>query len=381
MCVSNPGARHLSNELKGLKVSREPMPRITWVETYRWPLRFSSDPPPLPTINGFSFLRMHHVEIIRPGERLLLPRKVAFWVPRWGWDKTAKELCDEAESYEDYRIRQAEEVVLGIRYDAEFDKIDTERRQRGMALALDPRIKRIRSGVWAVPAQAPSPRRRSRWTCSRMNSSGKLVREYEVDTHARTCTCPDFARRRKMCKHIYAAEYLQAQASVRDLADATAIAKAIATAKAKSFSWQATWLSRNSNFALLYGDLNNSKLAAVRSTVQSGRFSTKHPNLSAPPRSEPQPAMLIHKDALRNAMKGVKVTPSVHGPRLDADYAQLEMQMLASLRVDIQPITGPIKAAKVTPFIHDTKIVELAVEVEAPTPAAHVVIPIDYSEL
>jgi len=46
------------------------------------------------------------------------------------------------------------------------------------------------------------------------------VSEYLVDLEAETCSCPDYARRRKACKHVYAATLYRAwlRASARRVA-------------------------------------------------------------------------------------------------------------------------------------------------------------------
>src|SRR5436190_18853912 len=64
------------------------------------------------------------------------------------------------------------------------------RREKGMVLAKNKRIKEIVGGTWAVPSQ-----------------SAEAV--YLVNTGAATCTCKDFESRRQRCKHQWAIELIR----------------------------------------------------------------------------------------------------------------------------------------------------------------------------
>jgi SWIM zinc finger len=212
---------------------------------------------------SFGLIEFPEIELARPRRELFFPKSSSFWVPRWGWDKTVKELCDEAESYEDYRVRQAEEIALGIQHSAEFDELDIERRQRGMAMAWDPRIKPIRSGVWAAPSSNPQSGRR-------LNGRQELVKHYEVDTRMRTCTCPDFARRRKKCKHIYAVEHI-----------ARPLLLGIDYARADADFTTTLWQK-------LYDEVSQGLQLPKQLFGRTVRTPT-----------EPSPSILIHKDAVK----------------------------------------------------------------------------------
>jgi hypothetical protein len=132
---------------------------------------------------------IHQVVIARPGGLVFPSRRVTLWTKRLG---------KKAESYEAYRVRVAEDIVLGI--DADPALADTMRKQRGMLLALNPRIKQVGLGLWHVPSSTNA-----------IAEVGAQV--YTVDTNARTCNCPDFERRKKKCKHQYAVEWVSGSTS------------------------------------------------------------------------------------------------------------------------------------------------------------------------
>jgi SWIM zinc finger len=280
---------------------------------------------PLPPTHDFRFVHVPRTELARPGGELFFPRDVGLWV-----SDSVYSLRPRVESHEDYRIRIAEDIVEfgGERNALEKfrdGRAGDERRARGMALALNPNIKHVDLGLWQVPS----------------HSENKPCVVYDVDLNAKTCTCLDHQKRKKKCKHIYAVEYLQSKTSM----------------------WQSehmgTWTdsadrqaSMAASFMQVYGSgFTKMELAGFDlSKVQSGRFSTSKPNLSSPPRSGPQPAAFI-----------------------DIDFSELETRLAASL--GITPITHihkdavkhALKGVKVTSFIHDEIILE--VEVAPPTPA------------
>jgi hypothetical protein len=151
----------------------------------------------------WSFIELPNVRVVPPAARLFFPRRVSLWVPAWAWDKTARELCVNAQSYEDYLIQLAEDAILYIdrAHTPSEATTDAARRERGRALALDLRIKKTGLGLWSVPSSVAG-------SGPRLNASKQLTATYEVDTNAGTCTCPDYTKRKKKCKHQYAIEHL-----------------------------------------------------------------------------------------------------------------------------------------------------------------------------
>lgn len=161
-----------------------------WVDiTKNWPGWATS--PYLIWRNSFGLIEFPEFDIECPKGELVFPRDVTL--------------------YEDYRIQQAEDIALGVEHKPEFESIDIERRQRGMAMAWDPRIRQVRSGIWSVPSGQSYVK--ARLGRHRRPSDSKPVTSYEVDARRRTCTCPDFERRRLKCKHIYAIEHLSVYSS------------------------------------------------------------------------------------------------------------------------------------------------------------------------
>jgi hypothetical protein len=159
----------------------------------RWPKQ--SDP-----IVKNQWLVHPRFEVLRPGGLTLLSRPVSLWVPQYRWDRTIKDLASNPESYDDYLVRRAEQICLGgsTGPTARSTAIDVDRRQRGHALALDLRIKRVDRSKWSLPSSTAT------------QQSLPDITHYTVDMEHGTCTCPDFSMRRKTCKHQYCVEYLQA---------------------------------------------------------------------------------------------------------------------------------------------------------------------------
>lgn len=62
------------------------------------------------------------------------------------------------------------------------------RRERGLAMATDKRIRNVHGAKWLVP------------------SASQKSDAYLVDAEKATCTCPDFETRREKCKHMWAVE-------------------------------------------------------------------------------------------------------------------------------------------------------------------------------
>jgi hypothetical protein len=71
------------------------------------------------------------------------------------------------------------------------------RRERGLALANDRRIKRIAGNAWSVPSASG-------------NGS------YVVDAAAGACSCPDHETRRTRCKHLHAVATVIARETVTE---------------------------------------------------------------------------------------------------------------------------------------------------------------------
>lgn len=257
-------------------------------------------------VGGFSLIHTPRLEVLQPRGHVSIPKHPTLWVAH-----SCLELETRVESYEDWRVRQAEETVLGVSTTREDDD---KRRQRGRDMALDVRIHKTGLGLWSVPSHATSHGRR-------LNLDQKLVQYYEVDTNLTTCTCIDYARRKKRCKHIYAIEHL--------------------TNAWGGSSRVMQQSSKAANFALSYG-VTLGKLAAL-SGLRSGRFSSSKPNLAGMPRPDP---------------KGL-------------DFAAFEKSIATAIGIP----TSFLQSAKVSHQIHDEIIITL--EVQAPKPAAAVTFSLD----
>src|SRR5262245_18626943 len=75
-----------------------------------------------------------------------------------------------------------------------FPDPDEARRRRGRAIAAACRIEQRKPGLWVVPAQTGGG---SYWV--------------RMDDSPPTCTCEDFAKRERDCKHIHAVRLLVEQ--------------------------------------------------------------------------------------------------------------------------------------------------------------------------
>ncbi len=89
------------------------------------------------------------------------------------------------------------------------------RKQRGLALSKDKRIKNINGAMWLVPSQS-------------QNAGG-----YVVDTNAASCTCPDHEETRGVCKHQWAVSFAQ---TVETAADGSEVVTESVTVVRKTYT-------------------------------------------------------------------------------------------------------------------------------------------------
>jgi hypothetical protein len=278
-----------------------------------------------------SLIHLHQVVIARPGGLVFPSRRVTLWTKRLG---------KKAESYEAYRVRVAEDIVLGqaeeiVEFGGERNALEKfrdgqagdERRGRGMVIALNPNIKHVDLGLWQVP---------SRWVT-------KPCVTYDVDMNANTCTCLDHKKRKKKCKHIYAVEYLQSKTSMWQSEHLGKFLSSID--RANNADRQA---SMAANFGLMYGQ-DPKALAALISGVgqlgtKSGRLSSSKPNLAGIPRDD-------------------KI-PNVDDGWVESRIATIVKERMKSLR--------GVTDVKVTSFIHDEIILEFT---QPSMPSAKIPVP------
>jgi hypothetical protein len=289
-------ARTLTALLKS-QSNKEPPLYLNQVEMRE--LQWLSDRP----AGSLLHIREPRVVIERPEAKLFIPRDVWLWVAK----SCRTELRPwDAEPYEDYRVRLAEEAALGVYRRNHSSVADRLRKSRGKALALDLRIQHIGFGIWYVPS----------------SGAGTLPRPYvhpdapgyDVDMNRGTCTCPDYDRRRAKCKHQYAVEYLQAAQATPE----------------RGYTWVGT---------------------------RSGRFSSKRPNLSASPSTRhftdaEYDFSALEKRVMDQMNAGIQYMSYVHKD---------VMKQLVGRTVRFR------NGAKVEPFIHDELVLEVAVA--PPTPA------------
>jgi transposase len=96
-----------------------------------------------------------------------------------------------------------------------MDTAETDpRREKGLALSRDKRIKEIINGTWAVPSQTADA-------------------VYLVNTVAVTCTCKDYEARQQRCKHLIAVEFVR---TVETKADGSTVTTESVTYTRKTFS-------------------------------------------------------------------------------------------------------------------------------------------------
>jgi hypothetical protein len=135
-------ARTLAALLKS-QANKEPPLYLNQVEMRE--LQWLSDRP----AGSLLHIREPRVVIERPEAKLFIPRDVWLWVAK----SCRTELRPwDAEPYEDYRVRLAEEAALGVYRRSHSPVADRLRRSRGKALALDLRIQHIGFGIWYVPS-------------------------------------------------------------------------------------------------------------------------------------------------------------------------------------------------------------------------------------
>jgi hypothetical protein len=211
-------------------------------------------PKPSSTIN-LPEIHLPKANLVMPGGPIAMPRKKSLLLARWQWHKSVRQLCADAERLDDFYMRRAEEAMLAGSNSALHTMMmkfgDRERELRGKGMALDPRIR---------PA-APSS---LHWTVP--SSTG--VGSYKVDMQFQTCDCPDYAKRRLKCKHIYAVEVIQAAERATGL-----------------------WVQAHDTiWSSIYSRAMRAPVGSL--TVQrtgksvTGRISSSKPNLSVRPRSK-----------------------------------------------------------------------------------------------
>jgi hypothetical protein len=303
-CLS-PGA-----PMGGLQPQRLFIDQQTWDDIKAWSAKdYLGVPTVLGPMNVGSCICSPRFRIYRPAGLVLFRKPASLWVTHWAWDKTVEELYDDVEDYEDYRVRQCEEAVLGKARD--FGGVtDVMRKKRGVALALDMRIRQLGGDLWYVPSSGAGTEPRP--------YVAPDAKGYRVDMKRGTCECPDYKQRKQKCKHQYAVEHLQAKQYVWK------------TAYSGTWLMQARRAAKMAHFGMAYGmsptkvaklvgfDLTTVKLVGFDRT-KSGRFSSKQPNLSmGSPRA--------FTDA-------------------EVDFAALETQLMASLSPGIQPIVHVHKDA------------------------------------
>jgi len=132
--------------------------------------------------------------VVVPKCELALPKCADAWVA-----DSLLVLKPRIESSEDWRIRQFEDHVLGVNEDK---SVDANRRRRGAALALNPAVRHVGMGIWSAPSTTSVKDKR-------LDKNKKLTSSYMVDMTLGTCSCPDYDRHKKKCKHIYAVEHVK----------------------------------------------------------------------------------------------------------------------------------------------------------------------------